>query len=109
MSASLDKDYKDNDDDKNRWYLYDVAGKEPPFPKIDGAEYLLHHLKQIGLSHSNGMGMSPVSYQEILAYCSLNGLEFTPNEVNTMKDMSVQYCRFVSDKNPSTKSPFVEK
>ena len=107
MSASLDKDYK-HTDDLNRWDIYKKIDEPIEFPDISGSEYLLHHLKQIGLSFSNGMGISPVSYQEILSYSTLNGLEFTPNEINTMKNMSSQYCRYVSDKNPSTKAPYVE-
>lgn len=105
MSASLDKDYK-HSDDLNRWDIYRKIDEDLEFPKIDGAEYLLHHIKQIGYTTSNGMGLSPVSYQEIMAYSILNGLEFESWEVNCLKDMSVQYCRYVSDKNPNSTAPY---
>lgn len=105
MSASLDKDYK-KDNDLNRWDIFKKIGDEPQFPNIDGMEYLLHHCKQIGFTSSNGMGLSPVSYQEIEAYCGLTGLEFTPEEVNVIIEMSRNYVKYVTDKNPNAIAPF---
>lgn len=29
----------------------------------------------------------------------------TPDEVLILKDMSSEYCKFINDKNPATKSP----
>lgn len=52
------------------------------------------------------MGMSPISYQEIKAYSELMGISFTPNEVLTLKRMSVAYISQSYDKSIVAKRPY---
>lgn len=105
MNAYIDNDYKEDKETKTRLYYYDLAGKEVEYPKLNGADYLLQHIKNIGMGSSNGFGLSPITYLEIQSYADLNGYEFTPNEINTLREMSVKYCQFIQDKNPNAQKP----
>ena len=77
-------------------------------PKIDGAEYILQHLQNIGFYSNNGMGIVPISYVEIEAYSRLTGLEFTETEISVMKKMSIAYVNQSYDKGMNSKPPYVD-
>ena len=61
------------------------------FPKIGNSIYLVRYLSEIGFCGSNGMGASPLQFQEIAAWAALMGLELTPFEARAIREMSVAY------------------
>jgi hypothetical protein len=85
---------------------YSMLGKEPPLPKLGEAQYLFMHLQALGYYTNTGMGLSPLSYTEIKAYCDLTGNEFTPDEVTIIRNMSQLYVNQSHDKNPNAKAPY---
>ena len=54
------------------------------------------------------MGSIPISFQEIKAYSDLMGLEFTPQEVLTLKQMSNSYVSQSHDKGLMSKRPYID-
>lgn len=81
-------------------------GKEYPLPDITGAEYLVHHLSNIGWVSSNGMGISPISFSEIRNYIDVTETSLTGEEALLLRKMSEGYCKFVQDRNPKLKAPY---
>lgn len=96
-----DKDYKRNKD-KTR---FDLEQKQF-FPELKGAEYLLEHLKTIGFYSNGGMGIVPITFQEIKAYSDLMGIQFTPKEVVTLREMSNAYVNQSYDKGFDCRRPY---
>jgi hypothetical protein len=81
-------------------------GKEYPPPNITGAEYLVHHLSNMGWVSSSGMGIVPISFTEIKNYIDVTECSLTGEEALILRKMSEQYCKYVQDKNPKTKAPY---
>ena len=81
-------------------------GKDFPLPDINGAEYLVVHLTNLGWVSSNGMGIVPISFTEIKNYIEVTESSLTGEEVIIMRKMSEQYCKYVQDSNPNTKPPY---
>lgn len=108
MSANLDKDYKPQSG-HNRFDIYKKIDEPIDFPVINGGEYLLNHLKQIGMYKSGGMSAIPIDYQDIYYYGLASGLEFQKREIDIMVDMSRAYVKFVTDGNPSIDAPYTKK
>lgn len=82
-----------------------MQGITPEYPNIKGYEYLIQHLQNLGFGTSGMSGFMPLTFQEINAYMQCTSTPLTPDEVLILKDMSNEYCKFINDKNPSTKSP----
>lgn len=72
-------------------------------------EHIIHHLNNIGWSSSNGMGVVPISFTEIMAYNELTNAQLSPDEALIIKKMSVAYVSQYQDKNPSKKAPYAPK
>jgi len=87
---------------------YKFNGKEIPFPSIEGVEFIVEHLHNLGWASSNGMGMEPISFREIEAYINTTHAHITANEVMLIRKMSLEYIRHSSNKNPAIKPPFSE-
>ncbi len=76
------------------------------FPDIEGAEYMLSHLNNLGWCVSNGMGINALSFLEIQAYINTTETSLTAEEVLIIKRMSQAYVNEVQDKNSMKKAPF---
>lgn len=63
----------------------------PDLPPIKSGGYLLDYFWEIGPSQHTGMGQSPTSHAEILAWQTLMGLTLEPWEVRGLRRMSVAY------------------
>lgn len=81
-------------------------GKDYPLPDIDGSEYLVIHLTNLGWVSSNGMGITAISFTEIKNYIDVTECSLTGEEALILRKMSEQYCKHVQDKNPKTKAPY---
>lgn len=57
-------------------------------PPIEGGEYLAEYLNELGIARA---GMQPLTYQEIQAWTQLTGLELTPMETTTLRELSESY------------------
>jgi hypothetical protein len=75
-------------------------------PVVQGAEYLVQHLNNLGWCGSSGMGMTPLSFTEIKAYIDVTKASLTPDEVLLIKRMSQLYVGYSQDTNPSQKTPY---
>ena len=52
------------------------------------------------------MGIVPITFQEIKAYADLIGIQFTPKEVATLREMSNAYVNQSYDKGFDCKRPY---
>ena len=75
-------------------------------PQIKNYLYLLDYTKDMGLYSSGGMGIIPLSYVEIKAYRDLMGLNLTPFEVSTIRDISIAYTSQYNNNYSDTVAPF---
>lgn len=64
---------------------------EPPLPPLDTCGYLLAILFELGPASSNGMGLSPISWEELRAYQWQLGIQLTPWEARTIVQVSKDY------------------
>lgn len=60
-------------------------------PKIEGAEYLVAFLYEVGLLGSNGMGAVPLTWTEIRNWQDCTGTALNTWELITLKTMSEAY------------------
>ena len=60
-------------------------------PDLDGAEYLVAHFREAGLMSSQGMGVIPLSWQEIESWLRVTELQLSVWEKLTIREMSEAY------------------
>lgn len=63
----------------------------PLFPEVARGEYLLAHWFELGLTATSGMGLCPLSFQEIKAFSQCIEVELLSWESVTLRRMSVEY------------------
>lgn len=56
--------------------------------------HIVEWLVEMGISESNGMGASPLSWQEISAWCERTGVDLSPWEARLIRALSVEYIGF---------------
>ena len=100
-----DKEYKDKKE-TSRQDVLDAGGKEYALANVEGGEYLLQHLNNLGWCSSNGMGLSPISFIEIKAYIDTTETYLSGEEALLVHRMSQLYVNEINDKNPNKKAPF---
>lgn len=84
-------------------------GSKIDFPDLGGYDYLMFHLQKMGYASSGAMGgYLPLTFLEIDAYIRSTEAVLSGDEVLLLREMSENYCRYINDKNPQTKSPFVK-
>ena len=66
------------------------------FPELGKGEYLLSHWFELGLTATSGMGLCPLSFQEIKAFSQCIGVELLSWESVTLRRMSVEYLTQLS-------------
>jgi hypothetical protein len=59
----------------------------PPNPM----PHIITRLVEIGLTESNGMAATPLSWREIDAWCARTGIDLSPWEARLMRSLSVAY------------------
>ncbi|KQQ72929.1 hypothetical protein ASF70_15775 [Rhizobium sp. Leaf321] len=76
---------------KTRAQRYVEAGARLPLAPLDGGEYLLEAMRELGPIRSNGMGLTTPEWQEITAFASANGLRLAPWEYRAIRKMCSAY------------------
>ena len=80
-----------------------------PLPKVDGCNYLIDYLFEVGPVSTNGMGIGAVSFSEMDAWQSLCGHDLTPWEAITLKSMSAAYVQEAHKaESPTAPPPWIE-
>jgi hypothetical protein len=73
----------------------EIETQEIPYPELPpGAEYLVSFFHSAGIATQTGMGLIPLSWQEIQAFVRCNAHEgyITPWELSVIRKMSEAYC-----------------
>lgn len=82
-------------------------GGTPLFPELGQGEYLLSHWFELGLTATSGMGLCPLSFQEINAFAQCNGVELLAWESVTLRRMSAEYVMQLSaSEKPECPPPY---
>lgn len=63
----------------------------PDMPGVDGAEYLLGYLFEIGPTVAAGMSAGPITHEELRAWMHNIGVELRPWEVRILRRLSCDY------------------
>lgn len=86
--------------------LLDSEGT-PSFPELEDAEYLVTLLDEVGGVSQSGMGIAPVSWQELYAWLSVTNTEMSNWEITTLKAMSNAYCYALNEsEDPAFPAPY---
>lgn len=64
-----------------------IVPKLPPNP----APHIVNRLVEIGLTEANGMGMSPLSWREIMEWQRATGVTLDPWEARLIRRLSNEY------------------
>lgn len=76
-------------------------------PDVAEGEYLIPMLFEAGLVSQSGMGVAPLSWQEIQAWLNCTGLQLHTWEVTTLKQMSEAYAgEFSQASKPEAEAPY---
>lgn len=99
---------------KSRWAQYTEREIEIPLPEIEGYEHLLPLLESAGTILQTGMGIAPLTWQELESWersysKEIDCWELSYWELNTIKDMSYAYCAELGQATSKTReAPFKE-
>ena len=63
----------------------------PEMPPLERAAYLVGYLLEIGPTLAAGMGSGPITHEELIAWCRLNGVELRPWEARFLRRLSGEY------------------
>lgn len=78
------------------------------FPELDDAAYLVPMLREAGLMSSSGMGVVPLSWQEIESWLRCTELQVTIWEKLTIREMSEAYvAEFNKASTKDAAAPYV--
>lgn len=76
-------------------------------PKLDGADYLISYLAEVGPAITNGMALSAIGYSEIYHYASITRTQLTPWDAHMLRHLSRVYVsQHHAAKSPSSQSPY---
>jgi hypothetical protein len=64
---------------------------QPDMPSVEGSEYLLAYLYEIGPCMYSGMGEAPLTHGEIEAWQRNTGTRLTPWEARTLRTLSLAH------------------
>lgn len=78
--------------DAARWTMLEDDHPHLELPELDGAEYIAEAFMGSGLVGSGGMGMQPISWQELDAFCSRSVTGLNGWEAKQVMRMSRAYC-----------------
>lgn len=77
--------------EESRLDVFIEQGEDVIWPEVS-AMYLVHYLMEIGPCSSNGMGLIPVSWQEIQAWQEQQGLSLNAWELKIIRMASGAYA-----------------
>lgn len=84
-----------------------AAGKDPQFPSVEHYENLLEHLSEVGPVATTGMGIAPISFQEIEAWQRCTEVQLSGWEASTLRDLSVTYVeQYNRSESPNCPEPY---
>ena len=63
----------------------------PELPSVDGAAYLVAYLWDMGPTMVAGMGLGPLTHEEIRAWQSNTGVRLQPWEARLLRQLSMDY------------------
>ena len=63
----------------------------PELPSVDGADYLVAYLWDMGPTMVAGMGLGPLTHEEIRAWQSNTGVRLQPWEARLLRQLSMDY------------------
>ncbi len=79
----------------------------PELPRVDGAAYLVAYLWDIGPTMVAGMGLGPLTHEEIRAWQSNTGVPLQPWETRILRQLSMDYIVEMRDaEKPSCPAPW---
>jgi hypothetical protein len=82
-------------------------GYVPELPNVDGAAYLVAYLWDIGPTMVAGMGLGPLTHEEIRAWQSNTGVWLQPWETRILRQLSMDYIVEMRDaEKPSCPAPW---
>lgn len=95
---------------RSRLALLELADKEPQYPELEEAAYMLPLFLELGVILHHGMGAAPMSWQEIESWKNLSGLELDYWELLTLKEMSYAYAsEYGNATDPQRIAPYVRE
>jgi hypothetical protein len=94
------KSFKEQDEDHNLLNL----------PEIVGASHLLSYLMEVGVAMSSGMGLMPLSWQEIDSWLRVTELPLTTWEKIVLRELSETYVNEYSQASEKDRpAPYVHR
>lgn len=82
------------------------AGRVLPLVELDGGDYLLDLMQQLGPIRSTGMGLTTPDWQELAAFAGASRLALAPWESRLIKGMCAAYLReYNAGKEPLSMPP----
>jgi hypothetical protein len=85
----------------------EANGGKPLMPNLDEAAYIVSYWQDIGVVGAGAMGPVPLANTEIAAWVELSGIQLTPWEFATIKEMSRLYLASLHDgQKPDCPPPF---
>ena len=90
--------------------LQAVGSPLAELPEVDGCEYLITYLMDVGPAANNGMGQAPVSYSEIKAWAELTDTRLSPWDAEMIRRLSRVYVQeSIRAKDPGAPAPYRDK
>jgi hypothetical protein len=76
-------------------------------PELDGADYIIPYLAEVGPATTNGMALSAIGYSEIRQYAAITNTHLTPWDAHMIRHLSRVYVsQHHAAKKPSAQSPY---
>lgn len=72
-------------------------------PDIEGFEYIIYHLQDLGYTDSEGNGLS---YQEIDSYSRLTGVVLSSWDASTLKSLSSDFASQLQKRDVNEETPY---
>lgn len=93
LGSSPDKDYKPpkNKTRNEILSISDTYAKARELPELNGKDYLIGWLTEIGMCKSSGMGLAPIDWIDIKAWAELTQTRITSAETLTLINASRGY------------------
>lgn len=82
---------KSKEPGKSRIQAMQEAGERPEVPSVDGGEYLIGYLFEVGPTMAGGMGEAPLSHGELRAWQDNTGIELHAWEARMLRALSLDY------------------
>ncbi len=83
--------------------------KEPPLPPIDGGDYLIDYLMEVGPTVPAGMGEGAVSFTELETWARTCSLDLSGWEFRTLRRLSLEYAvQIAKSRNQDCPPPWQE-